>query len=211
MHITHVFCSHQDSSVQSLLIGTHTSEDEDNFLMIADVNLPLEDSQIDPRHYDDQKSDFGGFGSSTSRVHIRKKICHDGEVNRARYMPQNTSIIATQTTSTDVFIFDSSKLPDVTNTCTPLLRLKGQSKEGYGLSWNKNDQGRLLSCSDDGKICLWDVNSESKNGVIVPLTTFMTDGLAFEDVAWHNQHATYFGSVGDDYKILMYVTKSIIE
>lgn len=173
--------------------------------MIADVTLPSEDSLIDPRKYNDQTADFGGFGSSSCRVRIRQKINHDGEVNRARYMPQNTSIVATQTTSTDVFIFDTSKLPELTKTCDPLLRLKGQSKEGYGLSWNQNIQGHLLSCSDDGKIFLWDINSESKNGSIVPLVTFEGDGLAIEDVAWHVFHETYFGSVGDDYKILMYV------
>lgn len=195
----------QDSSIQSLLIGTHTTEDEDNFLMIADVVLPSEDSLIDPRKYDNQTSDFGGFGSPSSRVRIRQKIAHDGEVNRARYMPQNTSIVATQTTSTDVYIFDTSKLPEFTSTCTPLLKLKGQTKEGYGLSWNQNIQGHLLSCSDDGKICLWDINSEAKNGSIVPLATFESEGLAIEDVAWHVHHETYFGSVGDDFKVLMYV------
>lgn len=33
--------------------------------------------------------------------------------------------------------------------CQPELRLTGHQKEGYGLSWNPNLDGNLLSASDD--------------------------------------------------------------
>ena len=33
--------------------------------------------------------------------------------------------------------------------CRPDLRLRGHSKEGYGLSWNPNTAGLVLSASDD--------------------------------------------------------------
>lgn len=39
------------------------------------------------------------------------KINHEGEVNRARYMPQNPSVIATKTPSADVLVFDYTKHP----------------------------------------------------------------------------------------------------
>ncbi len=32
-------------------------------------------------------------------------------------------------------------------------------QEGYGLSWNPNLNGHLLSASDDHTICLWDINA----------------------------------------------------
>ena len=38
---------------------------------------------------------------------------------------------------------------DPSGECTPELRLKGHQKEGYGLSWNPNMNGHLLSASDD--------------------------------------------------------------
>lgn len=41
--------------------------------------------------------------------------------------------------------------------CQPELRLKGHQKEGYGLSWNPNLDGHLLSASDD-HVCACDVN-----------------------------------------------------
>ncbi len=31
----------------------------------------------------------GGFGGVLSKIDVKIKINHDGEVNRARYMPQN--------------------------------------------------------------------------------------------------------------------------
>ena len=38
---------------------------------------------------------------------------------------------------------------DPNGECTPELRLTGHQKEGYGLSWNPNLDGNLLSASDD--------------------------------------------------------------
>ncbi len=38
---------------------------------------------------------------------------------------------------------------DPSGECHPELRLKGHQKEGYGLSWNPNLNGHLLSASDD--------------------------------------------------------------
>lgn len=38
---------------------------------------------------------------------------------------------------------------DPSGECNPDLRLRGHQKEGYGLSWNPNLNGYLLSASDD--------------------------------------------------------------
>ncbi len=43
-----------DYSTHKLLLGTHTSGTEQNYLMVADVRLPLEDTEIDARKYDDE-------------------------------------------------------------------------------------------------------------------------------------------------------------
>lgn len=47
--------SNKEFSEQKLILGTHTSDAEQNYLMIAKVHLPIEDANIDPRKYDDQK------------------------------------------------------------------------------------------------------------------------------------------------------------
>ncbi|XP_014195083.1 histone-binding protein RBBP4 isoform X2 [Haplochromis burtoni] len=141
----------KDYSVHRLILGTHTS-DEQNHLVIASVQLPNDDAQFDTSHYDSDKGEFGGFGSVNGKIEIEIRINHEGEVNRARYMPQNPCIIATKTPTSDVLVFDYTKhpsKPDTPGVCRPDLRLRGHKKEGYGLSWNSNLSGALLSASDD--------------------------------------------------------------
>lgn len=101
-------------------------------------------------------------------------MLHDGEVNRARYMPSNSNIIATQTTSGDVYIYDRIKQKSlsasgggggtsssigITDSATPDIVCKGHEQEGYGLEWHNKDQGHLISACDDGLICYWDIQN----------------------------------------------------
>lgn len=73
------------------------------FLHVASVNYK--------RIFLYSPAEFGGFGSVTGKIEIEIKINHEGEVNRARYMPQNPCIIATKTPTSDVLVFDYTKHP----------------------------------------------------------------------------------------------------
>ena len=76
-------------------------------------------------------------------------------------MPQSHNIIATKTVSGEVHVFDQFRHPNRPSNMTevkPNLRLSGHQREGYGLSWSPRKDGFLLSGSDDGIICLWDIN-----------------------------------------------------
>lgn len=229
----------KDYSIHRLILGTHTS-DEQNHLLIASVQLPNEDAQFDASHYDNEKGEFGGFGSVSGKIEIEIKINHEGEVNRARFMPQNPCVIATKTPSSDVLVFDYTKhpsKPDPNGECHPDLRylldlsnvdrwsisylyqynlylfkchcrLRGHQKEGYGLSWNPNLNGYLLSASDDHTICLWDINATPKENRVIDAKTIFTGHTAVvEDVAWHLLHESLFGSVADDQKLMIWDTR----
>jgi histone-binding protein RBBP4 len=76
--------------------------------------------------------EFGGYSGLETRISITQKIVHEGEVNRARYQPQNPDIIATMSVSGDVLIFDRTKHPNspASNDCKPDIRLKGHTAEG---------------------------------------------------------------------------------
>eukprot|EP00118_Oscarella_pearsei_P025908 m.309017 g.309017 ORF g.309017 m.309017 type:complete len:425 (+) comp45284_c0_seq1:71-1345(+) len=201
----------KDYSIQKLVLGTHTS-DEQNHLVIGSVHLPNDDAPFDASHYDQDKGEFGGFGSMTGKINIDIKINHEGEVNRARYMPQNPYIIGTKTPGSDVLIFDISKhpsKPDPSGISNPQLRLKGHTKEGYGLSWNFEEQGLLLSSSDDNTICLWDIKAGSQEQKSLEAKNIYTGHSAVvEDVAWHSLHDSLFGSVGDDHKMMIWDIRS---
>uniref|UniRef100_A0A2K6M7F6 Histone-binding protein RBBP4-like N-terminal domain-containing protein n=1 Tax=Rhinopithecus bieti TaxID=61621 RepID=A0A2K6M7F6_RHIBE len=173
----------KDFSIHLLVLGTHTS-DEQNRLVIASVQLPDDDAQFDASHYD-----------ISGKIEIEIKINHEGEVNRAHYMPQNPCIIATKTPSSDVLVFNYTKhpsKPDPSGECNPDLRLRGHQKEGYGLSWNPNLSGHLLSASDDHTICLWDIRHTA----------------VVEDVSWHLLRESLFGSVADDQKLMIWDIRS---
>lgn len=153
-------------------------------------------------------AELGGYGGAECRIHVTNKILHEGEVNRARYMPQNPCLIATRTVQGDILVFDYTKhpsMPSANDTCHPELRLQGHKGEGYGLAWNKNKKGHLLSCDNNDIICIWDITQSNKeNRNLSPLTSIVGQhGNAIEDVSWHGFHADLFASVGDDARILL--------
>ena len=205
--------SGKDYSVQRLLIGTHTSDDEPNYLQIAQVQLPSYDTEIDASKFDEEREEFGGFNGTNCRISVIQKIPHEGEVNRARYLPQNPCVIATKTSSGDVLIFDYTKHPSMPSSpdapCQPDLRLVGHTAEGYGLCWNTLKQGHLISSSDDKTICLWDIRAGNKdNRKIEPLSIYRHHTSVVEDVSWHSFKDNIFASVGDDQQICIWDTSA---
>ncbi|KAK9480954.1 WD40-repeat-containing domain protein [Lipomyces japonicus] len=197
-------------STHRLLLGTHTSGNDQNYLQIAHVNLPNLDESVDLRQYDEDKEEIGGHAPSESRIHIHQRIDHEGEVNRARYMPQNPDIIATMSVSSDVLVFDRTKHSlQPTGICRPEIRLVGHSKEGYGLSWNPRKQGHLLTGSEDTTVALWDINNYAKtNTSLAPTTVFTTHTAIVNDVSWHSIHDSLFGSVSDDLTLQIHDTRT---
>jgi histone-binding protein RBBP4 len=140
------------------------------------------------------------------KVEIIQKIHVDGEVNRARCMFQNPSVVAAKTSGREVYVFDCSKhsMKEEEGSCDPDLRLRGHDKEGYGLSWSQSKEGYLLSGSNDCKICLWDVSSMPQDKVVEAMHVYEAHGSVVEDVAWHLKNENLFGSVGDDCYLMIW-------
>ena len=110
----------------------------------------------------------------TSQVEIVKRFHVDSEVNRARCMPQNPSLVAAKVSGSEVYVFDTAKeaTSNGTGSCNPDLSLRGHEKEGYGLSWNPFKKGYLLSGSNDCNICLWDVSSMPQSKVLDAMNVY---------------------------------------
>mmetsp|Transcript_29966 Transcript_29966/g.41828 ORF Transcript_29966/g.41828 Transcript_29966/m.41828 type:complete len:439 (-) Transcript_29966:88-1404(-) len=200
----------KDYSIQRLILGTHTSDNENNHLMIAEIRLPLEETEIDARTYANapdgkdgsEKSEYGGYGGASGKFEIIQMINHNGEVNRARYMPQNPNIIATKSSHAEVLVFDKTKhdsKPSKDGVCAPNLTLTGHTQEGYGLAWSPHKSGHLLSGSDDTTICMWDINGATKsNTTLDALSKFTFHKSVVEDVSWHKVNENLFASCSDD-------------
>ncbi len=126
-------------TVHRVLLGTHTSGQAQDYLQIATVHLPKRDDsnsadRLDRSDYDDERGELGGHSLPPApRVQVIQRINHPGEVNRARYMPQNPDLIATKAVSGEVLVFDRTKHssePERGGLCKPDIRLVGQNKEG---------------------------------------------------------------------------------
>ena len=181
---------------QQLLLGTQTTGQDQNYLMVAQTHLPQLQCEKEEQDKDP---------SISLSVSMQQKICHDGEVNRARYMPQNPKVVATKTVSAAVFIFDLDKHPALPerDECIPDLKLKGHRKEGYGLDFNPKKEGILASGSDDSLVCVWDIGGCLERGAreMQATSVFRGHTKGVEDVCWHPQHENILASVADD-KIL---------
>eukprot|EP00158_Paraphelidium_tribonemae_P001711 Partr_v1_DN24709_c0_g1_i1_m37446 putative retinoblastoma binding protein len=198
-----------DHNIHRIITGTHTSDGEQNYLNIVSCVIPNSDSTIDSRAFDDQTGEVSTF-SNKSKLTTVQSIPHDGEINRARYMPQNPCLIATRAVDGDVYVFDYTKHPSKATdlTCRPDLKLKGLSKEGYGLSWNSLRKGQVVACSEDGAVCLWDLEGYTRDQRELPAVhTFHCDTVV-EDVAFHSLHDSIFASVGDDSMLNLWDTRT---
>lgn len=153
----------KEYSTHRLLIGTHTSNEAQNYLQIAHVQLP---NQVSPDavDYDEDRQEIGGYGGGTTkkskemdvRFNIVQKIDHPQEVNKARYQPQNPNIIASMAIDGRILIFDRTKHPSVpTGVVNPQVELHGHEKEGFALSWNPHQAGHLATGSEDETVRLW--------------------------------------------------------
>jgi histone-binding protein RBBP4 len=130
-------------------------------LQIAHVELPT-NAKPDPRDYDEQRGEIGGYGGTSNsqapamKMTIEQRIDHPGEVNKARYQPQNPNIIATMCNDGRVLIFDRTKHSSIPKgTPSPQIELHGHKEEGFGLCWNPHEAGKLATGSQDKTVRLW--------------------------------------------------------
>ncbi|KAI0471136.1 WD domain-containing protein [Xylariaceae sp. FL0804] len=192
--------------IHRVLIGTHTADDKPNYLQIADVEIP-KSTRPSVRDYDEERGEVGGYGKSSAsgepsamKWNIVQRIEHPGEVNKARYCPQNPDIIATLTVGGPILVFDRTKhSSEPKGPVSPQIRLEGHAKEGFGLNWNPHVEGKLASGSEDEVVCLWDVKSlEHGSTTLKPERRFTHHSNIVNDVQYHPISKSFIGSVSDD-------------
>lgn len=159
----------------NLLLGTHTSGEDRNYLKVATTQIP--NSKLKQK--------------ANTRLKTIKKFENDYEINRARYMPQDPSIVATINGNGDINIYNIDQESDTNNrainTFSPHL------ENGYGLSWSLFNKGNLLTSSDDKSICITDTIN---NKPIFKNLTSHNDIV--NEAKWHNFNENLFATVSDD-------------
>ncbi|GAB7351082.1 hypothetical protein MBLNU459_g1555t2 [Dothideomycetes sp. NU459] len=198
----------KNHSTHRLLIGTHTSGEAQNYLQIAQINLPNKPA-ANLADYDAEREELGGFGAVKEPItfNIIQKINHPGEVNKARYMPQNPNLIATMTTSGDALVFDRTK-----HSMTPKgpkveaqIELKGHEQEGFGLDWNPYVEGQIATGGEDKTVRIWDIQDYQKDNKTMSASRILTHHSAtVNDVQFHPLHGkNLLGTVSDDMTFCM--------
>jgi histone-binding protein RBBP4 len=181
-------------------------------LLIARYAVPKH--KLDAKDINTETQDIGGHGSVTEKYtfEIIQRINHEGEINKARYMPQNPDIIASMGPAGTVHIFDRSKhesFPsnDIVN---PQIQLVGHEQEGFGLSWNPIKEGILATGSGDTTVRIWDIKDyKSEGSHDIKATNIFTHHTAtVNDVDWHHHHYNILASVSDDLKLAIVDTRS---
>ncbi|KAG5995425.1 Histone acetyltransferase type B subunit 2 [Claviceps spartinae] len=188
-----------------LLLGTHTSDGTSNFLQIADVQIPKVEAP-NPDDYDEERGEIGGYGSSGDiaaiKFEIVQRIEHPGEVNKARYQPQNPDIIATLCVDGKLLVFDRTKhplQPASLGKVNAQVELLGHKSEGFALDWSPHDAGCLASGSEDRTMCLWDLRKlEADVKVLKPWRRYTHHTQVVNDVQYHHISKNFIGTVSDD-------------
>ena len=177
--------------------------------------------------YDHDKGEMGGYGMApdtptVGKITIHHKIPHGGEVNRARYMPQNPFVVASRGPNPDIYIWDRSKHPSLMTTSStstvaapvgPQAVCVGHEREGYGMVWSVFHPGHLATASEDKTVRVWDVSrvlssssSDKTNhqNTVAPLMTLRGHEDTVEDVDWHYKDPNLLVSVGGDRRICLW-------
>ncbi len=147
------------------------------------------------------------ISTTTTATTDENKVDDDDDVIIDEEHDDNTT--TTTTIDPNVYIFHIGKHPSTPidiHTTRPEMILKGHQSSGYALAWSHITKGMLLSASDDGTICLYqipvqDIKGGDKETIVVdkPFKRMCNahNGV-INDVQWHSVHPSLFGTVGDD-------------
>uniref|UniRef100_A0A5S6QCL6 WD_REPEATS_REGION domain-containing protein n=1 Tax=Trichuris muris TaxID=70415 RepID=A0A5S6QCL6_TRIMR len=194
--------------ISQLRLTVGTNADVGGRGNIIDFDYALSKLQLRPDLPDVQSNTYI-VANDACKLNRCFTIVHDGKVNRCRYMPQCPEMLATQTDSGEVHLFDKERLPRMTTVFdipSPTFSLKGQKKPGLGLSWSACRTGDLLSSSEDGRVYYWNVMTlERTNRDAVDAHRMFTYGsVSANEVAWSNHIPQLFASVCQDGRLCLW-------
>lgn len=193
---------------QKLILGTNISNNKDfkNHLLVTSIKAP---DFSDPSTTDlNNKNISEKIDQKMNFFQIEKKIIHEGPVLKARFKPDKPNIIATKAKDGKIYIYDILKHPKtpLNGENNPELILEGHSEEGWGLDWQKNSKNELITSSDDGSVCIWDLekgplskeeNENEKKNVLSYKKKFIFQEKPINEIKYHRFQENIFSYVSD--------------
>ncbi|VEU24416.1 DEKNAAC105585 [Brettanomyces naardenensis] len=241
-----------NSNIQRLLLGSYSNSfNSFENLQLCTIKIPnglsdltLEDCEFDPERREFLTSNFRIFnndGKSKGALNLAQEIPHQGDINRAKIMPQNADLLATISNDGSVSIFDRTKKSnsyDVdelfsydndSQTDLADIKLKFHTTGGWGLDWNKFKEGELVTGAGEGSIALWDIKDgftkpertsdilsttnqkKFKTCFLSPKSTLFCHDLGVNSVGYAWFHDSLIGTAGEDGKFKLFDTRSLKE
>lgn len=188
-------------TIQNVLLSTHTSQADREYLTIAAVSLPdvITDSALEKFNHSDVYGD--------AKVKIVQQIAVCDEINRARISPFALNVIAARSDKPDIHIYDTTKHRSFEESGGPDLVLTGHKSGGFGISWSTIMNGYLATAGEEGKVCLYDINKEIGSKSIEPLHNLDTHSAVND--CFFSYFGNSFAIVGDDKKISIFDTRDM--
>lgn len=101
-------------ATQTVLCGTRTGGQEQNYVQFFSMSLPFDTAMIDEElgGFCEATGEVGGFGMAPSAagMRIERRMFHDGDVLCARYMHANPLLIGTASSNGYLYVFDWSRI-----------------------------------------------------------------------------------------------------
>lgn len=167
---------------RNLLLTTYTNGEDEDFIKLASLQLPR--SLTEKKEMNNEELE-----TVNSRLKINKKFKQDIEVNKVRVNPFNSNIWSSINANGEVFIYNiDNKMNEIFK-----KELKFHKLNGFGLSWDPNNEFQLITGSEDKNIAIWDYNLSEK-----PKNIFKIHENFVNDVRISFKRNNFFGSVGED-------------
>eukprot|EP00250_Pteridium_aquilinum_P013718 c21529_g1_i1 orf=300-1274(-) len=184
----HAHTHTQSFSLHTLLLGTHTSDNEPNYLMLAHVHLPLQDVETDARQYCDDTPESGGFGSQFGKA-------HSGVVEDVAWHLSHDNLFGSVGDDRQLFIWDlrSSTVEK------PSQSVKAHDAEVNCLAFNPFNEWVLATGSADSTVALYDLRKLSK-----PLHSFVNHTDEVFQIGWNPKNETILASCGADRRLMVW-------
>lgn len=181
-------------TTQRLLLGTHTSGAEQEYIHIAHVDFP---DKFEEALNDECRGDM--------RFKIGMSIPVCDEPNVIRYNPLACNIIASRFDTPETHIFDYTKHPMLGDRPNPDMILIGHENGGFGLTWNPLEYDELATAGADKYICIYDINNGDKK--TNPKLILNEHTNVINDVCYSYHFPNVLASVSDDKSLIVWDTK----
>jgi histone-binding protein RBBP4 len=174
-------------TTQRLLLTTYTAGAEKEHLIIAGIGFP-------------DMVDEDCLNNADIKFKVNQSIPMQIDINRARYCPLASNIIACRTEKSDILVYDYTKHSSANSSKGPDQTLKGHKDGGFAIDWNHHKFGELATGGRDCLVNIFDINQ----GLISSKSSH-TDIV--NDLTFSSFNPNIFCSVSDDLRLIVNDTR----